>query len=83
MHQTVEAVVGQQGQIKILENLELPKGRRVLVTILDEKWLVSTTRQEQSPSGKRIFGQHRGEFRITPDFDEPLSDEFWMGKTST
>lgn len=36
MHQTVEAVVGQQGQIKILENLKLPKGRRVLVTLLDE-----------------------------------------------
>lgn len=83
MHQTIEAVIGQQGQIKILENFQLPKGRRVLVTILDEVVPVPSARHKQGSSKKRIFGQHKGEFRIASDFDEPLSDEFWMGKTPT
>jgi len=27
----------------------------------------------------RIFGQHRGLIEISDDFDEPLSDDFWLG----
>jgi prevent-host-death family protein len=26
---------------------------------------------------KRVFGQHRGKIWISPDFDEPLPDDFW------
>ncbi len=29
------------------------------------------------PVGKRIAGLHAGAATISPDFDEPLSDEFW------
>lgn len=29
----------------------------------------------------RVFGQHRGEFRISHDFDEPLADQFWLGNS--
>ena len=31
------------------------------------------------PAGKRIAGLHAGAARISPDFDKPLPDEFWMG----
>jgi hypothetical protein len=27
---------------------------------------------------KRIFGQHRGKIRMSPDFDDPLGDHFWL-----
>lgn len=32
-----------------------------------------------TPRKKRVFGLHRGEFRIGDDFDESLPDEFWLG----
>jgi hypothetical protein len=37
MLRTVEAIVDSQGNIRLLETVILPKGRRVLVTILDEE----------------------------------------------
>jgi len=37
MHQTLEAVVDEQGHIRLLETIPLPAGRRVLVTILEEE----------------------------------------------
>jgi hypothetical protein len=40
MHQTVEAVVDDHGNIRLLETIPLPIGRRVLVTILDEESVV-------------------------------------------
>ncbi|MFH1975718.1 MAG: toxin-antitoxin (TA) system antitoxin [Pseudomonadota bacterium] len=30
--------------------------------------------------GKRVAGLHAGAIRISEDFDEPLPDEFWVGK---
>lgn len=32
-------------------------------------------------AGKRVAGLHSGAIRISDDFDEPLPDEFWTGKT--
>ncbi|MDM8517191.1 hypothetical protein QUF76_13400 [Desulfobacterales bacterium HSG16] len=29
---------------------------------------------------KRVPGLNRGEIRVSEDFDEPLPDEFWLGK---
>jgi len=31
---------------------------------------------------KRLFGQHRGKIRMSPDFDAPLPDDFWLSDTS-
>jgi antitoxin (DNA-binding transcriptional repressor) of toxin-antitoxin stability system len=32
------------------------------------------------PAGKRIAGIHQGVVEMSPDFDEPLSDEFWTNE---
>lgn len=32
-------------------------------------------------SHKRVFGQHRGQIRMSPDFDEPLPESFWLSGT--
>ena len=37
MHQTLEAIVDEHGNIRLLETVRLPTGRRVLVTILEEE----------------------------------------------
>lgn len=37
MHRTLEAVIDEQGNIRLLEHVSLPTGRRVLVTILEEE----------------------------------------------
>ena len=36
MIRTVEAVIDEQGVVRLLENLSLPAARRALVTILEE-----------------------------------------------
>lgn len=36
MIQTIEAVIDEQGKVKLLQNVHLPRGRRALVTILEE-----------------------------------------------
>jgi len=37
MHRTLEAIVDEHGNIRLLETVPLPTGRRVLVTILEEE----------------------------------------------
>ena len=32
------------------------------------------------PPAERIAGLHPGAFQPTTDFDDPLPDEFWLGK---
>lgn len=29
----------------------------------------------------RVFGQHRGKIWVSPDFDDPLPDDFWFSGT--
>ena len=36
MLRTLEAMIDEQGDIRLLERIRLPKNRRVLVTILEE-----------------------------------------------
>jgi len=37
MIQTVEAIIDSSGRVKLLKDVRLPRGRRALVTVLDEK----------------------------------------------
>lgn len=37
MLQTIEALIDENGQLRILDSIDLPKMRRVIVTILDEQ----------------------------------------------
>ncbi|MGD0092477.1 MAG: DUF2281 domain-containing protein [Planctomycetota bacterium] len=54
------------------EPLELPPGKPLLVQV--------EVAPDLPPSEKRVLGLHRGSAWVSPDFDEPLPDEFWMGK---
>lgn len=37
MIQTVEAMIDDEGMVKVLNDQRLPRGRRAIVTVLDEK----------------------------------------------
>lgn len=37
MIHTVEAIIDDSGMVKVLNDLRLPRGRRAIVTVLDEK----------------------------------------------
>ena len=32
-------------------------------------------------TGEREFGQFRGRVHLSEDFDEPLPDDFWLGRS--
>lgn len=36
MIQTVEAIIDEKGKVKVLQDILLPRGRRALVTVLEE-----------------------------------------------
>ena len=36
--------------------------------------------QQRVQPAERIAGMHPGAFQPTADFDDPLPDEFWLGK---
>ena len=39
MLQTIEAVVDEKGQVRLLSPIHLPTARRAIVTILEEEWI--------------------------------------------
>ncbi len=66
MKRTLEAVIDQHGQVRLLESLELPEARRALVTVLDE---VPTTLAGESAL--------LSEQALAEDWNRPEEDEAW------
>ena len=67
MIQTIEAVIDEQGKVRLLQNVRLPQVRRALVTILEEKprrFAVSETAL-------------LSEAALAEDWDRPEEDEAW------
>ena len=42
--------------------------------------LAERSRSKSLPQGERVAGLHPGAIVMSPDFDDPLPDEFWLGK---
>lgn len=57
MIQTLEATVDEMGNISLLTKVRLKKGRRALVTILDEKSKVSSEMNVERPTNKKVSDQ--------------------------
>jgi hypothetical protein len=66
MIQTVEAVVDEQGQVRLLEKVELSGTRRALVTILEE-----------APSSEARETALLSEQALAEDWSRPEEDEAW------
>jgi hypothetical protein len=54
MIQTLEAVVSETGEIKLLTQVHLKKSRRALVTILDEEPKVSMEKNIKMPTNEDV-----------------------------
>ena len=62
-----------------------PPDLRVLLSLVAQGTEVVLTEGDTPiarlvPVGKRVAGLHAGAIRTSEDFDEPLPDEFWMGR---
>jgi len=65
MFQTFEAIIDEQGNVRLVEPVKLPKGRRVLVTILE------------SPSINVPETALLSEPALAEDWNRPEEDEAW------
>jgi hypothetical protein len=66
MHRTIEALIDEAGEIRLLEPIHLPTPRRVLVTILEEE-----------PSIKIPETALLSEKSLAEDWNRPGEDEAW------
>lgn len=67
MIQTVEAVIDEHGRVKLPDDLRLPKGRRALVTVLEEN------SQAEIPETALL-----SEDALAEDWLRPEEDEAWL-----
>jgi antitoxin (DNA-binding transcriptional repressor) of toxin-antitoxin stability system len=75
---STKIVTVQEVKDHLLELIGLvEKGEEVVITHDDQPKvkLVPIVK----PPQKRVFGQHRGQVWMSPDFDDPLPDDFWLG----
>lgn len=66
MIQTVEAVIDQNGNVRLLEAINLPATRRALVTILEEE-----------PAATVSESALLSEQALAEDWSRPEEDEAW------
>jgi hypothetical protein len=66
MNRTVEAVIDEHGNVRLLESVRLPSARRALVTILEPR---STARASESAL--------LSEAAPAQDWSRPEKDEAW------
>ncbi len=66
MIQTIEAIIDQHGKIQPLEDVAFPRGRRALVTILDEK--PSIVVSETALLSESVLAE---------DWNRPEEDDAW------
>lgn len=66
MLQAIEAMVDQDGKLRLLEPIKLPKLRRVIITILDEE-----------PSDENFNLALLSEAALAKDWNRPEEDEAW------
>jgi len=66
MLQAVEGMIDQEGMLKVLGDVTLPKSRRVIITILDEE-----------PSDEAVNLALLSETALARDWERPEEDEAW------
>jgi hypothetical protein len=66
MHRTLEAIVDEHGNIRLLETVPLPTGRRVLVTILEDEHIFPVDE-----------GTLLSEAALAEDWNRPEEDAAW------
>jgi prevent-host-death family protein len=73
-------VTVQEAAGHLLELIDLAEKGEEVVIVHDNQPKVKLVPIGQAPT-KRVFGQHRGKVWMSPDFDAPLPDAFWLSGT--
>ncbi len=66
MLQTLEGMIDEQGNVRLLDSIRLPTGRRVLVTVLDDDAVVGVS--ETALLSERALAE---------DWNRPEEDAAW------
>jgi hypothetical protein len=66
MLQAIEGMIDQEGRLRILGKVNLPKSRRVIITILDEE-----------PSDEIANSALLSEAALAKDWERPEEDKAW------
>lgn len=67
MMQTVQAVIDKNGKVLLLENVQISKPRRALVTILDEEGF------DEIPNMNALLSENA----LAIDWNRPEEEEAW------
>jgi len=70
-------VTVQEAGGHLLELISLAEQGEEVVIVHNDQAKVKLVPFGQPPQ-KRVFGQHRGKVWMSPDFDDPLPDDFWL-----
>ena len=73
-------VTVQEAAGHLLELIDLAEKGEEVVIAHDNQPKVKLVPIGRAPK-KRAFGQHRGKIWMSPDFDEPLPEAFWLSGT--
>ncbi len=73
-------VTVEEAEARLLELIGLAEQGEEVVIAQGDQPKVKLVPVGQAPK-KRIFGQHRGKIWMSPDFDAPLPDDFWLSDT--
>jgi antitoxin (DNA-binding transcriptional repressor) of toxin-antitoxin stability system len=77
---TSKIVTVEEAETRLLELISLAEQGEDIVISHKDQPKVKLVPIGQSPQ-KRIFGQKRGQIWMSPDFDDPLPDDFWLSGT--
>ena len=66
MLQAIKGIIDQNGKLQTLERVDLPKSRRIIITILDEE-----------PTTDEVDLALLSENALARDWDRPEEDEAW------
>jgi antitoxin (DNA-binding transcriptional repressor) of toxin-antitoxin stability system len=70
-------VTVEEAETRLLELIGLAEQGEDIVIAHQDQPKVKLVPISQVPQ-KRVFGQHRGKIWMSPDFDDPLPDGFWL-----
>jgi antitoxin (DNA-binding transcriptional repressor) of toxin-antitoxin stability system len=73
-------VTVEEAEARLLELIGLAEQGEDIIISHEDQPKVKLVPIGQIPQ-KRIFGQNRGQIWMSPDFDAPLSDDFWLSGT--
>jgi len=74
---TMKIVTVQEAEGHLLELIGLVEKGEEVIIVHNDLPNVKLVPLVQRPQ-KRVFGQHRGKVWMSPDFDDPLPDDFWL-----